>query len=136
MQKYKITTPICKFFKKKIIKETPRDRDGSFESQTVKKRETILASMANQIISKLIYTTNAVEGYYRQVCKVTKNKGDFPSDTSLEKLVYLAYQNICEMNYATCQLVSAITQLAIKFGNILKSSNFTSEEKFLIWPTR
>ena len=67
-------------------------------------------------IRKLIYTTNTVEGYHRQVRKVTKNKGVFPSDTSLEKLVYLAYQNICEMNYATCQLVSAITQLAIKFG--------------------
>ena len=75
LQRYKITTPICKFFKKKIIKETPRDRDGSFESQTVKKRETIFAGMADQIISKLIYTTNAVEDYYRQVCKVTKNKG-------------------------------------------------------------
>ena len=48
LQRYKITTPICKFFKKKIIKETPRDRNGSFESQTVKKRETILAG-ADQI---------------------------------------------------------------------------------------
>ena len=28
LQRYKITTYICKFFKKKIIKETPRDRDG------------------------------------------------------------------------------------------------------------
>ena len=112
LQRYKITTYICKFFKKKIIKETPRDR--SFESQTVKKRETIFAGMADQIISKLIYTTNAVESYYRQVCKVTKNKGDFPSDTSLEKLVYLAYQNICEMNYATCQLVSDITAISNK----------------------
>lgn len=48
LQRYKITPPICKFFKKKIIKETPRDRNGSFESQTVKKRETILAG-ADQI---------------------------------------------------------------------------------------
>ncbi|MCY6318790.1 transposase, partial [Bacteroides uniformis] len=41
---------------------------------------------------KLIYTTNTVEGYHRQIRKVTKNKGVFPSDTALEKLVYLAYR--------------------------------------------
>ena len=41
-------------------------------------------------IRKLIYTTNTVEGYHRQIRKVTKNKGVFTSDTALEKLVYLA----------------------------------------------
>lgn len=45
-------------------------------------------------IRRLIYTTNTVEGYHRQVRKVTKNKGVFPNDTALEKLVYLAYRNI------------------------------------------
>lgn len=37
-----------------------------------------------------------VEGYHRQVRKVTKNKGVFPSDTALEKLVYFAYRDIRE----------------------------------------
>ena len=37
-----------------VTVETPRDRDGSFEPQTVKKRETILAEgMADQIIDIL-----------------------------------------------------------------------------------
>lgn len=45
-------------------------------------------------IRKLIYTTNTVEGYHRQVRRVTKNKGVFTNDTALEKLVYLAYRNI------------------------------------------
>lgn len=45
-------------------------------------------------IRKMIYTTNTVEGYHRQIRKVTKNKGVFTSDTALEKLVYLAYRNI------------------------------------------
>lgn len=45
-------------------------------------------------IRRMIYTTNTVKGYHRQICKVTKNKGAFPSDTTLEKLVYLAYRNI------------------------------------------
>nr|WP_315553369.1 IS256 family transposase [Segatella oris] len=68
-------------------------------------------------IRKLIYTTNTVEGYHRQVRKVTKNKGVFPSDTSLEKLVYLAYRNIREkwtMPLANRSQISQ--QLAIKFG--------------------
>jgi putative transposase len=45
-------------------------------------------------IRKLIYTTNAIEGYHRQIRKVTKNKGAFTSDMALLKLVYLATQNI------------------------------------------
>ncbi len=45
-------------------------------------------------IRKMIYTTNTVEGYHRQIRKVTKNKGVFPSDTALEKLVYLAFTRI------------------------------------------
>lgn len=45
-------------------------------------------------IRRMIYTTNTVEGYHRQLRKVTKNKGIFPNDTALEKLVYLAYRNI------------------------------------------
>ena len=73
--------------------------------------------MADQIISKLIYTINTVEAYHRQVRKVTKNKGIFPSDTSLEKLVCLAYLNIREkwtMPLANWAQISQ--QLAIKFG--------------------
>lgn len=42
----------------------------------------------------MIYTTNIVEGYHRQIREVTKNKGGFPNDTALEKLVYSAYRNI------------------------------------------
>ncbi len=45
-------------------------------------------------IRKIIYTTNTVEGYHRQVRKNTKTKGVFPTDDSLYKLVYLAYRNI------------------------------------------
>ena len=45
----------------------------------------------SQHIRRIIYTTNTVEGYHRQLRKVTKNKGVFTSDTALEKLVYLAF---------------------------------------------
>lgn len=42
----------------------------------------------------IIYTTNAVEGYHRQVRKITKSKGAFANDDALFKLVYLVYRNI------------------------------------------
>ena len=45
-------------------------------------------------IRKLIYTTNAVEGFHRQIRKVTKTKGAFTNDMALLKLVYLATKNI------------------------------------------
>lgn len=45
-------------------------------------------------IRRIIYTTNIVEGYHRQVRKITKTKGVFPNDDALYKLVYLAYRNI------------------------------------------
>ena len=38
-------------------------------------------------IRRIIYTTNIVEGYHRQVRKVTKTKGVFPSDDAVFKLV-------------------------------------------------
>lgn len=41
-------------------------------------------------IRKMIYTTNVIEGYHRQLRKVTKNRSIFPSDDSLFKLIYLA----------------------------------------------
>lgn len=45
-------------------------------------------------IRKLICTTNTIEGFHRQVRKVTKTKGAFTSDMALLKLVYLAHKNI------------------------------------------
>lgn len=41
-------------------------------------------------IRKMIYTTNIIEGFNRQLRKVTKNRGVFPTDDSLFKLLYLA----------------------------------------------
>lgn len=47
-------------------------------------------------IRKVIYTTNIVEGFHRQVRKVTKTKGAFTSDNALLKLVYLVVSRISE----------------------------------------
>jgi transposase-like protein len=45
-------------------------------------------------IRRLIYTTNIIEGYNRQLRKVTKNRGAFPSPESARKLLWLAHRNI------------------------------------------
>lgn len=69
-------------------------------------------------IRKLIYTTNTVEGYHKQVRKVTKNKGVFTNDNALEKLVYLAYRNIRKKWTTSLSNWGLISQqLAIKFGD-------------------
>lgn len=44
-------------------------------------------------IRRIMYTTNIIEGFHRQLRKVTKTKSVFPSDQSLEKMLYLASQN-------------------------------------------
>jgi putative transposase len=45
-------------------------------------------------VRRIIYTTNVIEGLHRQYRKVTKSKTMFPSDSSLEKILYLASMNV------------------------------------------
>ena len=45
-------------------------------------------------IRRLIYTTNIIEGYNRQLRKVTKTTSIFPTPKSIRKLLYLAHSNI------------------------------------------
>ncbi len=47
-------------------------------------------------IRTLIYTTNAIENFNRQLRKVTKTKSAFVSDDALMKILYLATMNIVE----------------------------------------
>lgn len=47
-----------------------------------------------EIIRRLIYTTNAIESFNRNIKKVTKNRAVFPSQEALYKLCYLAVQHI------------------------------------------
>lgn len=47
-----------------------------------------------QALRRLIYTTNTIEGFNRQLRKVTKSKSVFPTDDSLFKMLYLAMIDI------------------------------------------
>ncbi|MBY0089234.1 IS256 family transposase [Brevibacillus brevis] len=45
-------------------------------------------------IRKLIYTTNVIESYHRQLRKVTKGKAIFPTDDALLKMLYLVTMDV------------------------------------------
>ena len=47
-------------------------------------------------IRKIIYTTNAIENFNRQLRKLTKSKTIFPTDDALFKILYLAMCDITE----------------------------------------
>ncbi len=47
-----------------------------------------------QELRRLIYNTNTIEGFNRQLGKVTKSKSVFPKDDSLLKMLYLAMIDI------------------------------------------
>jgi len=67
-------------------------------------------------IRRIIYTTNAIESYNRQLRKVTKSRSIFPNDESLLKMLYLATQDITKkwtQNMRNWALVLA--QLSIHF---------------------
>lgn len=72
-------------------------------------------------IRKIIYTTNTVEGFHRQIRKVTKTKGAFTSDDALLKLVYLATMNITKKWKSPIQnWGETIQQLSIIFDGRIK----------------
>jgi transposase-like protein len=74
-------------------------------------------------IRRMIYTTNTIEGFHRQIRKVTKTKGAFTSDMSLMKIVYLATINITKKWSTTIWNWNQIlAQLTIIFDDRIKLS--------------
>ena len=71
-----------------------------------------------QEVRRLIYTTNAIEGFNRQLRKVTKSKSVFPTDDSLLKMLYLAMMDITKKWTGRRQDWSVIhAQLAVYFAD-------------------
>lgn len=72
-------------------------------------------------IRKLMYTTNPIENVHRQMRKVTKTKGCFPSDMALKKLIYLVIREINRSPKGKVPHWGLIYgQLSIKFGDRIK----------------
>lgn len=67
-------------------------------------------------IRRLIYTTNTIEGYNRQLRKVIKNKASFPSAEAARKLLYLAHGDIVrKWNRPLYDWPKILNQLVIRF---------------------
>jgi len=72
-------------------------------------------------IRKLIYTTNAIENFNRQLRKVTKTKSAFVSDDALMKILYLATMSIVDKWTMPVKEWSMILDnLMIYFGDRVK----------------
>ena len=69
-----------------------------------------------EALRRIIYTTNIVEGFHRQVRKYTKNKGAFISENALLKLIYCACQKVLEKwNQPMHNWAVIISQLQVFF---------------------
>ncbi len=99
------------------------ERWGAKYAMAVRTWETTWEDLATMFdypaeIRRLIYTTNTVEGYNRQLRKVTKTRGAFPTVDAARKLLYLANRDITKTwvglmpNWARM-----LNQLAIRFDD-------------------
>lgn len=72
-------------------------------------------------IRRVVYTTNTVEGFHRQIRCVTKSKGAFSSETALLKVLYLTTQRIMEKwKVPLANWSLTVQQLAILYGDRVK----------------
>ena len=73
-------------------------------------------------IRKIIYTTNTIEGYHRQLRKVTKTKTTYPNDEALVKIIYLATMDISrKWTLSIRDWKSCLSQFAIYFSDRIQT---------------
>ncbi len=71
-------------------------------------------------LRRVIYTTNIVEGFHRQIRKYTKNKGAFTSENALIKLIYCGCQKVlAKWNQPMHNWALIVSQLHIYFDGRL-----------------
>jgi putative transposase len=71
-------------------------------------------------IRRVIYTTNTIESLNMSLRKVTKNRGSFPNDEAMFKLLYLALNNIAKRwTMPIKNWKSALNQFSIMFEDRL-----------------
>jgi putative transposase len=76
-----------------------RDKWGARYPQILKSWDANWAELSTYFkypdeVRRLIYTTNAVEGFHRMLRKFTKTKTIYPTDEAVKKSVYLSIQEI------------------------------------------
>ncbi len=67
-------------------------------------------------LRKVMYTTNVIEGFNRQLRKVTKSKSSFPNDESLLKMLYLVTEQVTrKWTHPMANWAGILAQLSILF---------------------
>ncbi|THH35555.1 transposase [Neolewinella litorea] len=83
------------------------------------------------LIRKVIYTTNAIEAFHRQLRRVTKTKGSFTSDTALMKLLYLVQRDVtAKWKKPMHNWNRILSQLAILYDDRLRLDRGLAKEYF------
>ena len=68
-------------------------------------------------IRRILSTTNAIENVHRQLRKIIKTRGHFPTDEAALKLMYLALRHM-QTRWATArQWIAALPHFAVLFGD-------------------
>ena len=68
-------------------------------------------------VRRAVYTTNTIEALNRQIRKIIKTRGSFPSEDSARKLIYLAITRAQRKWRHTYNWSSALTAFRIHFGD-------------------
>ena len=75
-------------------------------------------------IRRLIYTTNVIESFHRQLRKTTKTKGMFPTDDALLKSLYLTTIDVQKKwTRRISHWEQILSQLTIMYGERVKLTN-------------
>lgn len=89
-----------------ITLEQAEEQLATFEEKWIKKYPAMIRSWKrnwdglvtfynyDQHVRNIMYTTNSIEGFNRQIRKATKAKGALPSERALYKMLYLVSNNV------------------------------------------
>jgi len=76
-------------------------------------------------VRRVIYTTNSIEALHRQVRKIIKTRGQFPTEDAARKLIYLAIQKAEAKWKRVSRWPTALAALKIQFGDRIPDSAIT-----------
>ena len=76
-------------------------------------------------VRRVIYTTNSIEALHRQVRKIIKTRGQFPTEDAARKLIYLAIQKAEAKWKRVLHWPTALAALKIQFGDRIPDSAIT-----------
>ena len=74
-------------------------------------------------VRRVIYTTNSIEALHRQLRKIIKTRGHFPTEDAARKLIYLAIQKAEAKWKRVFHWPAALAAFKIEFGDRIPDSS-------------